>query len=105
MDCLYCPNITFILFEKRRRYARKNQLMEVGREALIETHSLGAERVLGVFIAELRAEWGSRIYRTEVRAVAPERIIHAGYAFCILGSINAVWSGERFFPIWVRTFR
>jgi hypothetical protein len=80
--------------------------MEVCRKASIETHSLGAERVLGVFIAELRAERGSRIYGTEVRAVArAERIIHAGYAFCILGSINAVWSGERFFPIWVRTFR
>jgi hypothetical protein len=79
--------------------------MEVGREALIETHSSGAEMVLGVMIAELRAERGSRIYGTEVRAVArAERIIHAGYAFCILGSISAVWSGERFFPIWSGPF-
>jgi hypothetical protein len=58
----------------------------------------GAERVLGVIIAELRAERGSRIYGTEVRAVArAERIVHAGYAFCILGSVNAVWAGESIF--------
>jgi hypothetical protein len=72
--------------------------MEVGREALIETHSLGAERVLGVFIADLLAERGIRIYNTELRAVAwAERILFAGHAFRILGILNAVWAGERLF--------
>ena len=68
---------------------------------------IGAERVLGVFIAELRAERDiSAIYRTDRRAVGwRERILFAGHAVRVVRVLNAVRAGGRFFfSVWSERF-
>ena len=76
-------------------------MTEVGRKALIETHSL-AERVAGIIDADLRAEWGLCIFITEVHASTAQRISYAGHAGRVVRIRRAAWAGERFFNL-VRT--